>query len=381
MRTIAVVNQKGGCGKTTTAINLSACLALEGRKTLLIDLDPQAHATLGLNVKPEEVEKGMYDVLSSETSLDEILVSHSPNLWLAPCNVTLSAIEQLLSGAPDRERRLKEKLLSLNIPFDYIIIDCPPNVGLLTFNALIASERVLVPVETSFFSLQGLGMLAETIQIIGERIGHKIDIRVLPTKYDRRANYSKEVLGKVYEQFKEISLNSIINLNEKLRESSGLGLPITDYAPESAALRDHLVLAQELIVLDRKDEPLVLEVAEGPQVVSGVMFSIRAPYAQDVKLAGDFNQWVPDRGVFTSCDENGLWKKFALLPKGKYQYRFLIDEEWRDDPSNPSSPAESDVDANSMVSIEEMTVSVIRTGKSAALPEGSPLGAHSEQSV
>ena len=125
MRIIAVVNQKGGCGKTTTAINLSACLALEGRRVLLIDLDPQAHATLGLNVQPETVERGMYEVLNSDIALDDILISHSPKLWLAPCNVTLSAIEQILAGAPDRERRLQEKLSSLRSPIDYGIIDCP----------------------------------------------------------------------------------------------------------------------------------------------------------------------------------------------------------------------------------------------------------------
>lgn len=370
MRVMAVVNQKGGCGKTTTAINLSACLALEGRKTLLIDLDPQAHATLGLNVQPESVERGMYEVLSTDMPLEEVLVGHSPNLWLAPCNVTLSAVEQLLAGTPDRERRLKEKLRSLHTPFDYVVIDCPPNVGLLTFNALIASERVIVPVETSFFSLQGLSKLTETIQIIGERIGHRIDVRVLPTKFDRRTSYSKEVLGKVYEQFKEMAFSAVINLNEKLREAAGLGLPITDYAPESAGMRDYLNLAQELLKMDKKDEPAVLEISKGPQVVSGVLFSIRAPLAREVKLAGDFNQWIPDRGVLSSCEEDGLWRKFALLPKGRYNYKFLVDDEWVEDPSNPAVALGTDGIENSMITVEEVTVSLIHT----AVPDRSALG-------
>jgi chromosome partitioning protein len=370
MRTIAIVNQKGGCGKTTTAINLSACLALEHRKVLLIDLDPQAHATLGLNVQPEGVVKGTYEVLSGDVPLDDVLISLSPSLWLAPSNVTLSAIEQLLAGTPDRERQLLNKMMALRTPFDYAIIDCPPNVGLLTFNALIACEMVIVPVETSFFSLQGLSKLAETVQIIGERIGHDIEVKVLPTKLDRRSNYSKEVLGKIYERFKEIALSSVINLNEKLREATSLGLPITDYAPDSSGFKDYLNLAREVTALERQEEPgFVSETALAPQVVCGVMFSVRAPQAREVKLAGDFNQWVPDRDVLTVRDEQGFWKKFVLLPKGSYHYKFLIDDEWKEDPHNPVvSNSESGL-ISSLLTVDEVSFPVLKT----MTPEGSPV--------
>ena len=370
MRTIAIVNQKGGCGKTTTAINLAACLALEHRKTLLIDLDPQAHATLGLNVQPEGVVKGMYEVLSGDVALDDVLISLSPSLWLAPSNVTLSAIEQLLAGTPDRERQLLNRLIALRTSFDYAIIDCPPNVGLLTFNALIACERVIVPVETSFFSLQGLSKLAETVQIIGERIGHEIDVKVLPAKFDRRTSYSKEVLGKIYERFKEIAFNTVINLNEKLREATSLGLPITEYAPDSTGFKDYLSLAREVMVLEKDEETRVVsQTLLGPLVVCGILFSVRAPHAREVKLAGDFNQWVPDRDVLTLRDDEGLWKKFVLLPKGSYHYKFLIDDEWKEDSHNPMVSSSENGLVSSLITVEEVTFPLLRTVTS----EGSPL--------
>jgi len=250
MRVIAIVNQKGGCGKTTTAINLAACLAAQSRKVLLIDLDPQAHATLGLSVKPEEAERGMYEVLSGEATLDEVIAQILPNLALAPSNIALSAIEQFLAGTPERERQLASRLAMLQEPFDYVLIDCPPSVGLLTFNALIACQEAIVPVETSFFSLQGVVKLSETIKLIGEKIGHEITVRILPTKFDRRAGYAKDILLKVRERFGEITLASTINLSDKLREAASLGLPITEYAPDSAGFKDYMALAREVIAAE-----------------------------------------------------------------------------------------------------------------------------------
>jgi chromosome partitioning protein len=361
MKIIAIANQKGGCGKTTTAINLSACLALEHRRVLLIDLDPQAHSTLGFNVKPEKVAEGMYEVLIGDVPFDDILVSPLPNLWLAPTNITLSAIDQLLAGTPDRESQLRDKLNTLKTPFDYVIIDSPPNVGLLTFNALIACEMVIVPMETSFFSLHGLSKLAETIQLISQRIGHDIDVKVLPTKFDRRANNSKEVLGKIYEQFKDLSLISVINLNEKLKESTSLGLPITEYAPESSGFREYQNLAREVISFESQEPGLVSQAGLGPQIVSGVLFSIRAPHAREVKLAGDFNQWIPDRDVLTVRDEEGVWKKFAVLPKGSYRYKFLIDDEWKEDSQNPMARSEEGGIINSLITIDEVAFPLIRS--------------------
>jgi chromosome partitioning protein len=372
MRVMAIVNQKGGCGKTTTAINLAACLAAQSRNVLLIDLDPQAHATLGLSIKPEEAERGMYEVLVGEASLDEVISQVLPNLSLAPSNIALSAIEQFLAGTPERERQLAARLAALGDRFDYVLIDCPPSVGLLTFNALIACQEALVPVETSFFSLQGVVKLSETIKLISEKIGHDISIRVLPTKFDRRAGYAKEVLAKIRAQFSAVTMATTINLNDKLREAVSLGLPITEYAPESAGFKDYMALAREIIVSEKsKARSADAEVGLGPQARSGVLFSVKLPGVHDVKLAGDFNGWVPDRNVLSLKEDGGIWKKFVFLAPGSYQYKYVIDDEWREDPHNALSVRDSLGGQSSVVVVEGMTVTLVKhhvAGLSTAQP-------------
>jgi chromosome partitioning protein len=372
MRVIAIVNQKGGCGKTTTAINLAACLAAQSRSVLLIDLDPQAHATLGLSIKPEEAERGMYEVLVGEASLDEVISQVLPNLSLAPSNIALSAIEQFLAGTPERERQLAARLAALGDRFDYVLIDCPPSVGLLTFNALIACQEALVPVETSFFSLQGVVKLSETIKLISEKIGHDISIRVLPTKFDRRAGYAKDVLAKIREQFSAVTMATTINLNDKLREAVSLGLPITEYAPDSAGFKDYMALARELIVSEKsKGRSADAEVGLGLQSRSGVLFSVKVPGAHDVKLAGDFNGWVPDRNVLSLKEDGGVWRKFVSLAPGSYQYKYVIDDEWREDPHNALSVRDSLGGQSSVVVVEAMTVTLVKhhvAGLSTAQP-------------
>ena len=371
MRVIAIVNQKGGCGKTTTAINLAACLAAQSRNVLLIDLDPQAHATLGLSIKPEEAERGMYEVLSGEAMLDEVITRILPRLSLAPSNIALSAIEQFLAGTPERERQLAARIAALQEPFDYVLIDCPPSVGLLTFNALIACQEAIVPVETSFFSLQGVVKLSETIKLIGEKIGHEISVRILPTKVDRRAGYAKEILLKMRERFSDVTLATAINLNDKLREAAGLGLPITEYAPDSTGFKDYMALAREVISAERgraKDRPTGL----GPQSRSGVLFAIDAPGAHDVKLAGDFNGWIPDRDVLSLKDDSGLWKKFVFLGPGSYQYKFVVDDEWREDPHNHVVAQDTLGGQSSVVVVEAFTVTMVKDHALATPSDGGP---------
>ncbi|MEO5656474.1 MAG: AAA family ATPase [Nitrospiria bacterium] len=367
MRVIAIVNQKGGCGKTTTSINLAACLAAQSRSVLLIDLDPQAHATLGLSVKPEEAERGMYEVLSGEATLDEVISRPLPNLALAPSNIALSAIEQFLAGTPERERQLAGRIAALSEPFDYILIDCPPSVGLLTFNALIACQEAIVPVETSFFSLQGVVKLSETIKLIGDKIGHDISVAILPTKFDRRAGYAKDILDKIRQRFGPITLATTINLNDKLREAASLGLPITEYAPDSTGFKDHMALAREVIATEKGRRGAEVPVGLGPQSRSGVLFAIHAPGAHDVKLAGDFNGWVPDRGVLSLKEDGGLWKKFVFLGAGSYQYKLVIDDEWREDPYNAMVAQDSLGGQSSVVVIESLSIAMVKNHASSGV--------------
>ena len=183
MRAIAIVNQKGGCGKTTTAINLSAYLALDSRKVLLIDLDPQSHASIGLDIKVEELEKSIYDIFSASKrrSLDNVVVNIDENLDIAPSQLILSAVEQELAGKVGRESVLLRSIQGMQKNYDYIIVDCPPNLGLLTFNALRACSEVLIPIEMSVFSLQGVARLLEIIEIMKVECGHEIRPKALAT--------------------------------------------------------------------------------------------------------------------------------------------------------------------------------------------------------
>ena len=251
MRIIAVANQKGGCGKTTTAINLSASLSLKGQKVLIIDCDPQSHATMGLNLNPSNLDKSMYHVMTprDEESLgmEDIVVSIKDNLDLAPSNVILSAVEQQLAGVEGREGQLLQALRALKQPYDYIIIDCPPSIGLLCFNALRACEEVIIPIDMSLFSLRGVAKLIEIIILLKDKLGHDIATRSLITMYDYRTRYSKRVLEKVKEEFGGNVFETVIRYNIRLRETVDYGLPIGDYDKHSIGYKDYENLAEEIV--------------------------------------------------------------------------------------------------------------------------------------
>jgi len=242
MRIIAIANQKGGCGKTTTAINLSSFLALKGYRTLLIDCDPQAHATMGLNIKPSTLNKSMYHIMTLKeeeyVNIEDILINIKEKFDLAPSNVILSAIEQELSGVDGREDRLFTAIQSLTIPYEYIIIDCPPSIGLLCFNALRASQEVIIPIEMSLFSLRGVAKLMEIIILLKEELGHNIRARALITMFDVRTRYSKLVLEKVKKEFCDDVFETIIRYNIRLRETVDYGIPICDYDRRSIGYKE-----------------------------------------------------------------------------------------------------------------------------------------------
>jgi len=247
MRRIAFVNQKGGCGKTTTAINLASCLAEEGRKVLLIDMDPQGHSALGLGVEPGPIEKTIYEVLSSEIPISKAIQTLRENFDAVFSNVVLSAFEQVMAGAPEREYKLARSLEEIENNYDYLIIDSPPSVGLLTFNALMASEEVIIPVDSSFFSLHGLGKLLDTIQIIEEKAGHQLSIKILATNIDRRTNFGNGVVETLKTRFPESCFRTIIHTCTRLREAASHGRPVAEYDKRCAALRDYQNLTEELL--------------------------------------------------------------------------------------------------------------------------------------
>lgn len=252
MRTIAIINQKGGCGKTTTSINLAACLARLGHKTLLVDMDPQGHCGVGLAVPEEQIERTIYDAMvesddGKTARVADLVWQIASEFDLAPSNLKLAAFEQVYAGRSGREDRLAEALASVKDNYAWCIIDCPPSVGLLTFNALRACDEVIVPVETGYFSLHGLTKMMETLEMLRERCEKEIMIRVLPTLYDTRTKLAREVLSELRSKFREYLMESTVNFNTKLKEAASFGQPITEYDPGSRGYKDFVNLARELM--------------------------------------------------------------------------------------------------------------------------------------
>lgn len=364
MRIIAIANQKGGCGKTTTAINLAACLAQLKRNVLLIDLDPQGHATLGLNIKPQDLEKSMYDVLTpmreKKTRLDEVIISVYNNLDLAPANILLSAIEQELSAKPEREAKLSQTI-SLMVgekTYDYILIDCPPSLGLLTFNGLRAAEELIAPVETGFFSLHGIGKLLEIVNLIDKKLRFKIKIKALVTMFDTRTRFSQEIRDEINKYFSGIVYKTIINNNVRLREASSYGLPVIAYDKHCRGSEDYTNLAKELITEEQEQEiKKEIESAiktKGPQrIKNGVLFTFHAPEAESVEIVGDFNNWTATQKSKLDPARKGVWAKIYDLSPGRYHYKFIVDGKWIIDPFNPNTEADGGGNLNSLLEITQ----------------------------
>ena len=255
MRTIAIINQKGGCGKTTTAINLASSLAGRKRRVLLIDLDPQGHASLGLNIKPENVTKGMTEVLTQGMALEDVICEAiSPELDLAPANIALSAAEPLLSNVQKKEQRLLLAIGALKRSYSYIIIDSPPSLGLLTFNALRASREAIVPIEMSFFSLHGLAKLSEIIDVVRRHTGHQVAVRALATMVNHRTRLTQEILREIQRHFEGRFFRTFIRNNVRLREAVSHGMPITEYDSGANGATDYAALAEEVLALEEKHQ-------------------------------------------------------------------------------------------------------------------------------
>lgn len=246
---IAICNQKGGTGKTTTSINLSTYLALEGMKTLLIDADPQGNSTSGLGIDKNSLEKSLYHVLLSHAEIkDVILKTDIENLSLVPSNIDLIGAEVELIEEPDREKKLREALEKIKSDFEYIIIDCPPSLGILTLTALVAATSVLIPVQCEYYALEGLGQLTKTINLIRDNLNADLKIEgVLLTMADFRTNLTSEVISETRNFFSDKVFETIVPRSIKLSEAPGFGKSIFQYDKNSIGAQKYNALAKELL--------------------------------------------------------------------------------------------------------------------------------------
>lgn len=260
MRTIAVMNQKGGVGKTTTAVNVSAALAASGAKVALIDLDPQAHASLHFGVTFESEFPSVYDVLVNDESLAAVRRQVAENLWLVPAHLDLAAADFELSSVFGREMILRDKIAADDMEFDYIIVDCPPSLGVLTLNALSAVEEVFIPLQPHFLALHGLSKLLQTVELVSKRLNPKLRVSgVVLCMFESRATLAKEVAGDVRAFFENrgpgstwsdaIVFETCIRRNVRLAEAPSFGQSIFDYDPRSNGAEDYGALTKEIVAM------------------------------------------------------------------------------------------------------------------------------------
>ncbi|NQT23509.1 MAG: ParA family protein [Candidatus Omnitrophica bacterium] len=284
-RTIAICNQKGGVGKSTTAINVSTYLALSNKKTLLIDLDPQSNATSGIGIDKHSVSFSIYNVLHEHKSLQEIIVNTQvTNLSIAPSNLDLTGAEVELVNAMSREYRLQKEIDTIKEAYDFIIIDCPPSLGLLTINALTAATSVLIPVQCEYYALEGLSQLMNTVNLIKDNLNNKLKIEgVLLSMADFRTNLTKEVIDEVKKFFGDKVYNTVIPRSIKLTEAPGFGKPIALYDAGSIGAKAYESLAKELLGNISQDA-VNKEVREGENIV---LKDDRIAKIEDLKETGN----------------------------------------------------------------------------------------------
>ena len=253
-KVISVANHKGGVGKTTTSINLSTILAKKGKKVLMIDADPQGNASSGVGVD-KEVEESVYDILIGDTEIKNVVIkTNIKNLYVCPSNINLAGAEVELVSMMSREQRLKEKLESVKEEFDYILIDCPPSLGLITLNAFTASDSVLIPVQCEYYALEGLGQLINTINLVKKHLNKGIEVEgALLTMYDARTNLSNQVVKEVKKYFNDKVYKTVIPRNVRLSEAPSYGMPITEYDPRSKGARSYEKFTREFLKINETE--------------------------------------------------------------------------------------------------------------------------------
>ena len=246
---VAIANQKGGVGKTTTSVNLSSCLAALGKKVLLIDTDPQGNATSGVGIEREALEKSVYDVIINGDNIEEIIVKTDYNkLWVCPSSIDLAGAELELVTGEEREYRLRNAVSAIKDDYDFIIIDCPPSLGLITLNSFVCADSIIIPIQCEYYALEGLSQLTNTIRLVKGGLNPGLDIEgILLTMYDSRTNLSMQVADEVKKYYSTKLYKSVIPRNVRLSEAPSYGQPINVYDSTSKGCESYLSLAREVI--------------------------------------------------------------------------------------------------------------------------------------
>lgn len=340
MRIQSVVNQKGGCGKTTITVNLASALARAGSRVLVVDNDPQGHATQALGLAPGGYTLTTRDLyLTSDVGVEDACVRIRPDLDLVPADIDLASVEQELDDGGRRVRRLLESFARSSMPYDLVLLDNPPNVGLLTFNSLMASEEALVPVDAGRFAVDAVGRLQETVDLLASERGHRVRLHLVPSGFDVRTRYARGILDLLDELYPGARLGTIIHQTVRLREAAAAGEPIDVYDPASRATEDFAALAAEL-----RGFPLeILRTAPHPwsRLLHGARWQpgrvelvADFPGAGSVAVTGDFNGWSVE-GDPLDRDDEGRWRATLDVDPGCYEYKFIVDGVWKVDPANP----------------------------------------------
>jgi chromosome partitioning protein len=343
MAVISVINQKGGCGKTTTSINLSTGLVKRGYRVLLADLDPQGHSTLGLGFEPDSLRQTVFDVIDAreqETPLSTVTLEVAERLTLLPSNVLLSAFEQSMSGKAWRESRLARALFKVKNQYDYIIIDCPPSLGLLTVNALLASTHVIVPIDSGFYALSGVKKLKETVEMLRTKVHHDLELKHVLTFYDTKSAFNKDFLDDLQKTVGAGNLfKQKIRRSIKFNISQRLGKSVIELGSKrcGVAFRDYYSFVQEVIDWTKAMPNFrinFLRTHNKTELRSRAVRAVSLSYAgegREVQIAGVFNGWQP---AAMRRNKDGRWEAAVDLIPGQYEYKFVVDGRWIVDPDN-----------------------------------------------
>jgi len=354
MRRIALANQKGGCGKTTTAVNLAASLAALNHPVLLIDLDPQGHSTLGLGKTALERGPTLFDVLCADSTgsvgIEDVLLPVYDCFDLAPSDVSLFMADQRLADLPGREERLREKIDGLTRPYDYVLVDCPPNLGILTINALLAVGEVIVPVDPGSYSLHGLTSLERTLNVLRDHLEHPVEKGILPVRIDRRIKYHRRFIEDLHKKYAGEVFDATIRRSVKVTEAAARGCPLIRTSRTSGVAGDFHRLAAE--VAHQGVEPETARLRLQPVRPIPTKFALERPEASSVSVAGTFNNWRPEEASLKGPGKTGKWQTSIRLRPGEYQYRFVVDGQWISDPGNPESVPSPFGGRNSVVRVD-----------------------------